>query len=99
MTEEITALWRQVGNRIDVVGRIATGHAEINFVTRLIELGSDVNAAEANWFRSVLSWAANNAMISTLKLLLACGAPPTSNDALHAAAYAGSSCGQSKEQA
>lgn len=65
---------------------------------KLLEYGSDINASDANWYRSVLSWAANNARISTIRLLLANGVDPTSLDALHAAAFGGSSCGEGREQ-
>lgn len=65
---------------------------------KLLEHGSDINASEAHWYRSVLSWAANNAQISTIHLLLENGADPTSLDALHAAAFGGSSCGEGREQ-
>lgn len=51
----------------------------------------------ASW-ASVLSWAANNARIETIKVLLAQGARPDSLDALHAAAWGGSACGQGKER-
>ena len=67
-------------------------------VLKLLEHGSDINASGAHWYRSVLSWAANNARISTIRLLLENGADPTSLDVLHAAAFGGSSCGEGKEQ-
>jgi len=54
-------------------------------------LGVDPNASNANWYRSVLSWAANNARLLTLRLLLARGATANSVDAMHAAAWGGSS--------
>ena len=60
---------------------------------RLVELGADVNASVACWFRSVLSWAANNARMEAIRLLLDLGANPASLDALHAAAWGGSSSG------
>lgn len=65
---------------------------------KLLEHGSDINASDAHWYRSVLSWAANNAQISTIRLLLENGAYPTSLDALHAAAFGGSSCGEGRER-
>lgn len=75
----------------------ASNDGKLTLVQRLIELGADVNASNANWFRSPLSWAANNAQIETIKLLLKNGAAPDSLDALHAAAWGGSSCGANRE--
>ena len=60
---------------------------------KLIELNADVNADKANWYRSVLSWAANNARLDAIRLLLDSGASATSLNAVHAAAFGGSSCG------
>jgi hypothetical protein len=48
--------------------------------------GADVNASNACWYRSVLAWAANNARLEAVRLLLARGARPDSLDAVHAAA-------------
>lgn len=76
----------------------AANDGKDQLVLKLLEYGSDVNASDANWYRSVLSWAANNARISTIRLLLANGAHPTSLDAVHAAAFGGSSCGEGKEK-
>ena len=71
---------------------------KINLSFKLLEYGSEINASDAQWYRSVLSWAANNARISTIQLLLEKGADPTSLDAVHAAAFGGSSCGEGREQ-
>ncbi len=71
----------------------AANDGKVRLMSRLIELGADVNASVANWYRSVLSWAANNARIEAIRLLLEKGADPTSLDALHAAAWGGSSQG------
>jgi ankyrin repeat protein len=76
----------------------AANDGKRRLVERLIELGADVNAANACWFRSVLAWAANNAHVETIKLLLARGADPSSLDALHAAAWGGSDRGQGRER-
>ena len=76
----------------------AANDGKDQLVLRLLEHGSDVNASSAHWYRSVLSWAANNARISTVRLLLENGADPTSLDAVHAAAFGGSSCGEGREQ-
>lgn len=76
----------------------AANDGKLRLVRRLIEYKADVNAASACWFRSVLSWAANNARIETITFLLAHGARPDSLDALHAAAWGGSACGEGKEQ-
>ena len=62
-------------------------------VSDLSELNADVNADKANWYRSVLSWAANNARLAAIRLLLDSGASATSLNAVHAAAFGGSSCG------
>lgn len=72
----------------------AANDGKCALVARLLALGADPNASEANWFRSVLSWAANNARLEALELLLENGAAPTSLDALHAAAWGGSSAGK-----
>ena len=77
----------------------AANDGKLRLVRRLIDCGADVNAANARWFRSVLSWAANNARIETVKLLLAEGARPDSLDALHAAAWGGSARGTGNERA
>ena len=77
----------------------AANDGKDQLVLKLIEYGADVNASGAHWYRSVLSWAANNARISTIQLLLANGAQPTSLDGLHAAAFGGSSRGKGQEHA
>ena len=64
----------------------AANDGKLRLMTRLIELGADVNASNAQWYRSVLSWAANGARTEAIALLLANGARPESLDALHAAA-------------
>ena len=76
----------------------AANDGKDQLVLKLLEHGSDINASDADWYRSVLSWAANNARISTICLLFENGAHPTSLDALHAAAFGGSSCGEGREQ-
>lgn len=76
----------------------AANDGKDQLVLKLLEYGADINASGAQWYRSVLSWAANNARISTIQLLLENGADPTSLDALHAAAFGGSSCGEGREQ-
>lgn len=76
----------------------AANDGKDQLVLKLLEHGADINAREANWYRSVLSWASNNARISTTRLLLANGADPTSLDAVHAAAFGGSSSGEGREQ-
>lgn len=75
----------------------AANDGKQELVGRLLEFGADVNASEACWFRSVLSWAANNARIDCIRQLLDAGASPTSLDAMHAAAWGGSGCGQGHE--
>jgi len=76
----------------------AANDGKRRLVERLIECGADVNASSANWFRSVLSWVANNARVETIRFLLDKGAKPDSFDALHAAAWGGSRCGKGKER-
>ena len=76
----------------------AANDGKDQLVLKLLECGSDINASGAHWYRSVLSWSANNARISTIQLLLENGADPTCLDALHAAAFGGSSCGEGREQ-
>ena len=63
----------------------------------LLDIGADPNASHANWFRSVLSWAANNARLSVIQYLCENGASPHSLDALHAAAWGGSGQGKGEE--
>ncbi|MEL6898913.1 MAG: ankyrin repeat domain-containing protein [Planctomycetota bacterium] len=72
----------------------AANDGKLKLMARLVQLGSDVNASNANWYRSVLSWAANNARVDAIAWLLENGANPKSLDALHAAAWGGSSCGE-----
>ena len=76
----------------------AANDGKDRLVLKLLEHGADINANNANWYRSVLSWAANNARISTIRLLLEKGAAPGSLDAVHAAAYGGSACGEGEEE-
>lgn len=76
----------------------AANDGKNQLVLKLLEHGADINANRANWYRSVLSWAANNAQISTIKLLITNGADPTSLDAMHAAAFGGSSCGEGQSE-
>ena len=76
----------------------AANDGKVRLMQRLIELGADVNADRANWYRSVLSWAANNARLDAIRLLLESGASPTSLNALHAAAFGGSCCGSDDEK-
>ena len=76
----------------------AANDGKLTLTRRLIECGADVNASEACWFRSVLSWASNNARVEAIKFLLEQGARPDSLDALHAAAWGGSAGGKRKER-
>ncbi|MDH3649886.1 MAG: hypothetical protein OEQ53_09390 [Saprospiraceae bacterium] len=76
----------------------ASNDGKMRLVAHLIDLGADVNAANANWFRSVLSWSANNARIDTIKYLLNHGADASSLDAMHAAAWGGSNNGRGEEE-
>ena len=71
----------------------ASNDGKDRLMQKLMELNADVNADRANWYRSVLSWAANNARLDAIRLLLDSGASPTSLNAVHAAAFGGSSCG------
>ena len=76
----------------------AANDGKLRLARRLIESGADVNASNASWFRSVLSWAANNARIETIKFLLERGTRPDSLDALHAAAWGGSASRKGMER-
>lgn len=76
----------------------AANDGKLALMERLVELGADVNASEANWYRSVLSWAANNARLTAIDWLLDHGTSPLSLDALHAAAWGGSSQGRSPDR-
>ena len=77
----------------------AANDGKRRLILRLIECGADVNASNASWFRSVLSWAANNARVEAIRFLLEHGARPDSLDALHAAAWGGSARGKGNEYA
>ncbi|MCG8409218.1 MAG: ankyrin repeat domain-containing protein [Phycisphaerales bacterium] len=46
----------------------AANDGKDRLVLKRLELGADPNASNAQWYRSVLSWAANNARLSTIKL-------------------------------
>ena len=74
----------------------AANDGKLRLMERLVALGADVNASEAQWYRSVLSWAANGARVEALRWLLKNGARPDSLDALHAAAWGGSSAGKDR---
>jgi ankyrin repeat protein len=76
----------------------AAREGKLSVVRRLVEHGADVNASNARWFRSVLSWAAYNAQVETIRFLLDRGAKPNSLDALHAAAMGGYECGREQER-
>ena len=51
----------------------AANDGKLSLARKLIEYGADVNASNAQWYRSVLAWAANNARVETIQLLLAHG--------------------------
>ena len=75
----------------------AANDGKLRLIERLIQAGADVNASNACWFRSVLSWAANNARVAAIKVLIAHGARPDSPDAVHAAAWGGPDRGRGRE--
>ena len=76
----------------------AANDGRLHLVRRLVELGADTNASNTRrWYRSVLSWAANNARLETITFLLQNGARPDSLDALHAAAWGGPNRGEGRE--
>src|SRR5215470_9739243 len=54
----------------------AANDGKLRLVRKLVDFGADVNASNACWFRSVLLWAANNARIEAMKVLLEGGAKP-----------------------
>ncbi len=76
----------------------AANDGKLALMQRLIDLGADVNAANANWYATPLSWAANNAELEAIRLLIKHGADPNGPNVLHAAAYGGSSCGAEEPQ-
>lgn len=71
----------------------AANDGKLNLMALLVENGANVNASNAEWYRSVLAWAANNARLDAIHWLLERGADPLSADALHAAAWGGSNRG------
>ena len=71
----------------------AANDGKLLLMARLVELGADIDANGANWFRSVLSWAANGARVEAVEWLLARGEAPQALDAMHAAAWGGSRSG------
>lgn len=75
----------------------AANDGKLRLMQTLIDLGADVNASNASWYRSVLAWAANNSRIDAVKLLLAHGAKPDSLDAMHAAAWGGPEQGRGRD--
>jgi len=76
----------------------AANDGKLELADSLINHGADINACNANWYRSVLSWAANNARNGMIKLLLSKGTDPMSLDAMHAAAWGGSDNGRGEEE-
>jgi ankyrin repeat protein len=76
----------------------AANDGKLKLMEKLVACGADVNASQANWYRSVLAWAANNARVAAIRWLLTHGARADSLDALHAAAWGGSDRGQGREQ-
>lgn len=52
----------------------AANDGKLSLMKDLVRRGADVNACKANWFRSVLSWAANNARLDAMAWLLEHGA-------------------------
>lgn len=76
----------------------AANDGKLRLMKKLLDCGADPNASEARWYRSVLSWAANNARLEAIRLLLNRGASIHSLDALHAAAWGGSSAGRERPE-
>lgn len=76
----------------------AANDGKNQLIVKLLQFNADVNASHAQWYRSVLAWAANNAHLATIRLLLEHGADPMSLDALHAAAWGGSARGKGAAQ-
>lgn len=76
----------------------AANDGKLELMKLLVESGADVNASNAEWHRSVLGWAANNARLDAMEWLLENGADPLSADALHAAAWGGSSGGEDESK-
>lgn len=65
----------------------AANAGKLRLMQSLIDLGADVNAHEAGWYATPLSWAANNAHLAPINLLLDNGASVHSANALHAVAF------------
>src|SRR5262245_66663531 len=49
----------------------AANDGKLRLVRKLIKYGADVNASEACWVRSALSWAPDTARVETIRALLA----------------------------
>ena len=77
----------------------AANDGKLKLMKAIIEAGADVNSDECTWYASPLSWAANNAHLDAIKLLIKHGAWIKSANAVHAAAFGGSSCGKNKTEA
>ena len=70
----------------------------LHICSRLVELGADVNARRARWWRTPLAWAADGGHVATVAFLLENGAEANADaygktSALHAVAQGGSTCG------
>jgi len=74
----------------------AANDGKLRLMTQLIKCGADVDAYDAKWYATPLSWAANNAHLDAINLLLDKGASIHGANAVHAAAFGGSSCGKNK---
>ncbi len=75
-----------------------------NLCERLIQSGADVNACQAQWWRTSLAWAADAACTEAIELLLRNGAAINGDafgmtTALHAASQGGSTSGQENSDA
>lgn len=77
----------------------AANDGRLGLIGALLDLGADPNADGADWYRTPLAWAANNARVEAIRLLLARGAAASSLDALHAAAWGGSSRWEGRAEA
>ena len=82
----------------------AAHRGQVRLCARLVELGADVNARGAKWWRTPLAWGADSGQSEAVRWLLSHGADVNGDayggtTALHAVAQGGSSNGRGDPEA